>query len=175
MRSKFLWTYCNRILDVEGSRSRRVHVYEGALHVVDSGKSTLLSLLRKFRDRKASDPRDKVYALLGLVRTPQSRLPMIPDYSLSEVEVFRQATLECIYETGSLSIFSTELGRKFRTDLPSWVPDWGAPRGFTYQTRATAVELYNACSSRDLATETSVRPIGEKALQVEYSSLGPIH
>jgi hypothetical protein len=29
---------------------------------------------------------------------------MIPDYSLSEVEVFRQATLECIYETGSLSI-----------------------------------------------------------------------
>jgi hypothetical protein len=129
----------------------------------------------KIRDRKASDPRDKVYALLGLVRTPQSRLPMIPDYSLSEVEVFRQATLECIYETGSLSIFSTELGRKFRTDLPSWVPDWGAPGGFTYQTRATAMELYNACSSRDLATETSVRPIGEKALQGEYSALGPIH
>jgi hypothetical protein len=41
---KVLVDYCNRILDVEGSRSRRVHVYEGALHVVDSGTSTLLSL-----------------------------------------------------------------------------------------------------------------------------------
>jgi hypothetical protein len=98
---------------------------------------------------------------------------MIPDYSLSEVEIFRQATLECIYGSNSLSVFSTEWGRKFRTDLPSWVPDWGAPGGFTYETRAAVVELYNACFAEDGATESTVR-LEEGALKVKSCRFGEI-
>jgi hypothetical protein len=116
---------------------------------------SLLGLLRRFRDRKASDPRDKVYALLSMARTPQGRAPLQPDYSLSEVEVFTQATMQSIYATESLSVFSTELGWKFRKDLPSWAPDWGAPEGNTYASRTKAMYLYQACLEK--ATPTSVR------------------
>jgi hypothetical protein len=123
-------------------------------------KVPLLDLLRQFRDRKASEPRDKVYALLNMAQTPLDREPLVPDYSLDEVEVFRQATLESIYSTKSLSVFTTELGRKFRSDLPSWVPDWSAPGSDTYRLRAKAIELYDACSGE--TTPMSIIPTDDR-------------
>jgi hypothetical protein len=78
-------------------------------------KWPLLDLLQKFRDRRASDPRDKVFALLGLARPSNAMSGLLPDYSLSEVEVFRQATLACMYEAGTLSVFSIDLGRSSGT------------------------------------------------------------
>ncbi|EMD93890.1 hypothetical protein COCC4DRAFT_191246 [Bipolaris maydis ATCC 48331] len=118
----------------------------------------LLELLRLFRDKKASDPKDKVFALLSMVEVVPGREPLVPDYSLSEKEVYLQATLESIYSTKSLSVFSTELGRKFRSDLPSWVPDWGAPGSHTYDWRAKTIKYYNACERE--ATPDSIIPIG---------------
>ncbi|KAH7068470.1 hypothetical protein FB567DRAFT_573932 [Paraphoma chrysanthemicola] len=106
---------------------------------------TLQRLLRKFRNRQASDPRDKVFALLNIARPPAAGSAMIPDYSLSEASVFCRANLECIYGSGNLSVFSIDLGRKYRSDLPSWVPDWGAPGGSTYDIRVEAVNLYDSC------------------------------
>jgi hypothetical protein len=137
-------------------------------------KWPFLDLLRKFRDRRASDPRDKVFALLGLARPSKATSGLLPDYSLSEVEVFRQATLACIYEAGTLSVFSIDLGRKFRNDLASWIPDWGAPGGFTYEVRGAAANLYTACPSLEMADEKSVRPIGQGILQVQGRSFDTI-
>jgi len=158
---KVLEDCCKRISDI-------VDLRECLQSDVPIDTVPLLSLLQKFRDRHASDPRDKVYALLSLVRFHPtystnivSRYPyrtelrsfplemresrgMLPDYSLTDVETFGLATLQCICEKGSLSVLSTELGRKFRDDLPSWVPEWSAPGGFTYRLRAAAVELYQA-------------------------------
>ncbi|KAF5844197.1 hypothetical protein GGP41_004962 [Bipolaris sorokiniana] len=127
-------------------------------HQSETAYLGLLELLRLFRDKKASDPKDKVFALLSMAEFVPGREPLTPDYSLSEKEVYRQATLESIYSTRSLSVFSTELGRKFRSDLPSWVPDWGAPGSHTYHLRAKAIKYYNACGRE--ATPDSIIPIG---------------
>jgi len=124
----------------------------------------LLSLLTRFRDRKASDPRDKVYALLSMTWTPPGRTSLVPDYSLSKTEVFRRAALESIYTTESLSIFSTELGRKLKDDLPSWIPDWEAPGGYMYTARAKAIDLYNA--NREKATPLTIKPMNDTALRL---------
>ncbi|KAK3217493.1 hypothetical protein GRF29_1g3204794 [Pseudopithomyces chartarum] len=52
------------------------------------GQISLLSLLRRFKSRKASDPRDKVYALLSLVKDDDNAYKaMNPDYSLTEYEI----------------------------------------------------------------------------------------
>ena len=51
---------------------------------------SLLSLLRKFRTRKASDERDKVFALLNLVRHWGPNGPLRPDYTLQPGEVWFQ-------------------------------------------------------------------------------------
>jgi hypothetical protein len=105
------------------------------------GEKTMLSLLQQFRGRKASDPRDKVYALLSLV--PPGGTELLPDYSLSVEEVFRKATLDILKVSGSLLVLSTDIGRKFRSDLPTWVPDWDAPGGLTDDMRAAGIGVYS--------------------------------
>jgi hypothetical protein len=157
---------CSRILAIK-------HLRIAQYRTVDKDQigysRSLLTLLRTFRDRNASDPRDKVYALLGLV---QERVSMIPDYSLGDVEVYRQATLESIYNSKDLSVFSTELGQKSRSDLPSWIPDWSAPGEQTYSGRAEAVKLYNACP--DPATPTVVVPGENLALCLQTLQAAPV-
>ncbi|USP74885.1 HET-domain-containing protein [Curvularia clavata] len=106
---------------------------------------SLVSLLRRFRGRKASDPRDKVYALLGLVQPSSHRPPLIPDYSLSSAEVYRLAALESMYSSASLSVLTIDVARKYRQDLPTWVPDWEAPGDYGYNTRIDAMGIYDAC------------------------------
>lgn len=156
---KVLVDFSNRILDIDALRLeasdvnwRRVETPQGVRVMYRHPrnyvrrKQSLLALLRYFRDRQASDPRDKIYALLTLVTTPENCAPLQPDYSLSEVEVWANATLYCIQESESLSVLSTELSRKFRNDLPSWVPDWGAPGSLTFGLRGDMVELYDTCA-----------------------------
>jgi hypothetical protein len=145
----------NRILAIDDLRKEHYVSTPRQLAAPNRGSQTwpLLDLLRRFRDRKATDPRDKVYALLSIAYMSD---PMAPDYSWTDVMVFRRATLTCIYDSQSLSVLSTDLGRKFRSDLPSWVPDWSAPGGSIYEARATMVELYNACPQDFVADRTTV-------------------
>ncbi|KAF2652630.1 hypothetical protein K491DRAFT_726445 [Lophiostoma macrostomum CBS 122681] len=153
---RVLIDFSNRIRDIEelreAQRCRRLgrdslDMRNGlALHAVME-RTTLLRLLQRFRDRRASDPRDKVYALLSLVDDGPEGAPLVPDYSLSEREVFIKATLEIIRTSESLSVLNNDIGRKSRNDLPSWVPDWDSPIGQTNEVRVGAMELYNAPTS----------------------------
>jgi hypothetical protein len=87
---KILADSCNKIADIHALRILQHTVDRRGLDGQrEDDFISLLDLLRKFRNRKASDPRDKVYALLSMVLTPPGRPPLLPDYSLSEVEVFR--------------------------------------------------------------------------------------
>lgn len=105
-----------------------------------TGKRTgLLPLLRRFSGRKASDDRDKVYALLSLSCTS-----MAPDYSLDVATVYKKTVLDIIKSTSSLTALAGELGRKDRQDLPSWVPDWSATYDDLDRRRADSSEDYNA-------------------------------
>ncbi|KAF2831779.1 HET-domain-containing protein [Ophiobolus disseminans] len=176
-QAKVLDDCCSRILGIDELRTvQEIRKTEwGADDATFSERSPLLDLLRKFRDRRASDPRDKVYALLSMARKSQSRPRMVPDYSLTEAEVFCRATLECIYDVRTLSVFSIDLGRKFRDDLPSWVPDWSAPGSLTYQVRAEIAELYDACPSMGVADEKSVLRTETGTLEVKGSIFDVIH
>lgn len=173
---KVLEDFSQRITDIEELRSRHNSQYRRVREPQPDSRS-LLELLRRFRDRKASDPRDKVYALLSLVETDENTPaePIVPDYALSEAVVFAQATLHCIYTSGSLSVFSTELGRKFRDDLPTWVPDWSAPGSHTYTVRSRAVELYDACPTtqgiREVVTSLGLSYLHLKVRGFEFERI----
>ena len=92
---------------------------------MDAKETTILPLLRRFSGRKATDDRDKVYALLTLVRDKWSSI--VPDYSLTVAQVFQNTALSIIKNTISLHVLTGDIGRKDRQDLPSWCPDWSAP------------------------------------------------
>ena len=63
--------------------------------------ATLLDVLARFREAEASDPRDKIYGLLGLTSEDHG---IVPDYSKSVQEVFIDATAAHINMTQTLDI-----------------------------------------------------------------------
>ncbi|KAE8448242.1 hypothetical protein EG329_009673 [Mollisiaceae sp. DMI_Dod_QoI] len=108
---------------------------------MDGRDRALLPLLRRFSGRKASDDRDKVFALLSLAPT---QTQITPDYTLSVSAVFQTTVLDIFKTTKSLSVLAGDLGRKDRQDLPSWVPDWSAVYDDLDRRRAENTENYNA-------------------------------
>ncbi|KAF5982898.1 heterokaryon incompatibility (het-6OR allele) [Fusarium coicis] len=87
----------------------------------DGKETTLLSLLQEFSSRKATDDRDKVFALLGLAKDIKT---IKPEYSLSTVEVYRSTITDLIKHSGSLTALSGDMKRKNSGGIPSWIPDW---------------------------------------------------
>ncbi|EOA81405.1 hypothetical protein ACJQWK_10623 [Exserohilum turcicum] len=87
----------------------------------------LLALLLVSRHCDSTDPRDKVYSLLGLVGERLQQLITI-DYSQSVEEVLTRtaaAIIICREDFELLAYASLSLGPKhMEKGLPTWVPDW---------------------------------------------------
>lgn len=89
-------------------------------------------LLYQTRYFRATNPRDKIYAVLSIVShafggmEPTTDL-LRPDYRLSVRKVFIDVTREIAIKTGSVSVLSqVDHNSKQISDLPSWVPDYSA-------------------------------------------------
>jgi hypothetical protein len=88
---------------------------------------SLLDLLVRHRSRQSTDPRDKVYALVG-ISSSQWDLKLAIDYSLTTKQVYCEVARYVIESTESLAtICFCELPEiaPHTAYLPSWVPDWG--------------------------------------------------
>lgn len=79
----------------------------------------------------ASDPRDKVYGLLGLLHDPGSGLSaqIIPDYSMKPCAIYAEVTRNYTAEKDTFDmIYAAGIGRiRVVEGLPSWVPDLSRP------------------------------------------------
>jgi hypothetical protein len=125
-------------------------------------QTTLLQLLRRFRIRQGSDDRDKVYALLGLVRDRATAETILPDYTLSVAETYIQAAVEIIESTKCLSTLAVDVAANIRYDLPSWVPDWSTATGYRTVHRQQHIHLYNTTPSKLLSYELQRLKVYEK-------------
>ncbi|RSM20905.1 hypothetical protein CDV31_000276 [Fusarium ambrosium] len=119
------------------SELRRLQRYESIAEMRDldyfqrSLGSPLLWLLRTFRHRHSSEPRDKIYALARLLTKLDmgSKYKLRTDYSTSVATLFCRVAVLIMQETGLFWITSADLVAKSRDNLPSWVPNW--TDGFT--------------------------------------------
>lgn len=84
---------------------------------------SLLALLRNFRSFHATDPRDKVYAILSLMSKHEG-FDITPDYRLTVEEVYRELVKKYVAATRNLDILVCCLPAASNHALPSWVPDW---------------------------------------------------
>jgi len=83
-----------------------------------------LHILWRWRHRQASDPRDMIYALMGIfpLDTPWT---MAPDYTLSTAQVFSRATVELIRQTNNLAPMIGRRGLpRHVQSLPTWAEDF---------------------------------------------------
>jgi hypothetical protein len=76
------------------------------------------------RDCKCSDPRDRIYAFLGLA---DQKLSIKPDYTKTTREVYQLFVLRFLDCYQSLNILCSGELQESPGDMPSWVPDWSVP------------------------------------------------
>jgi Heterokaryon incompatibility protein (HET) len=117
----------------------------------------LLLLLMLSRSRRATEKKDKIYALCGLADDVGSDdLDIKPEYSKSvRVEdVYRETAENILRKSSSLDLLSVRrVTHNSKSQLPTWVPDWsvpdswagmflpGAPEKSGYKHWATPAEL----------------------------------
>ena len=93
------------------------------------GPDDLPTLLDVARPCKASDPRDKVFALLGLIAGAQTE-GLIADYTLTVEQVYTSVAAYIARTVGCIAVISRASLTSRLPDLPSWVPDWSSPGDF---------------------------------------------
>lgn len=92
-------------------------------------KRPLLWLLDITRDHYATDPKDKIYGLLGM-SSDYSSEELIPNYHRTVNEVYLDLVEAHLARYGSLHILNfCEPQRAREAGLPSWAPNWARDEG----------------------------------------------
>ncbi|KAI4859980.1 heterokaryon incompatibility protein-domain-containing protein [Hypoxylon rubiginosum] len=112
------------------------------------------------RHRNATNPRDKVYGLLGMINDAQN---ITVDYNLLVEMAYERSAREIITETRNLDLFCSLFQKHGENltrpnskaiNLPSWVLDWTRDfntvhnRDYSTSLHLRTLSLFNACGSR---------------------------
>lgn len=125
----------------------------------DARLMDLFQLLRRFHGSCVEDPRDKVFALLGLASLP-SMAALKADLETFEVRVDYRVEVNVLFQRLAQSILKASKCLDIlsipscRTDGPSWVPDWSAVNRQTESLSYTATPTYR--SARDSEAHPNV-------------------
>lgn len=120
-----------------------------------------LEIASKFRHREATDPRDKVFGILGLTGDLTKD---IIDYNAPVAAIYARAAIRLMEKTGNLDVLSHVLPRSWTSrakrrgvvpsrppGLASWAPDWSDTRPDenwrlrTLNQRETWASSFGAC------------------------------
>jgi hypothetical protein len=82
----------------------------------------LLELLLSHKSKKSTDPKDKVYALVGISSSRHTFGTI--DYSLSMREIYTHTASHIITTSQKLDVTCVKQHDFNQYDLPSWVTDW---------------------------------------------------
>ncbi|KAK4546756.1 hypothetical protein LTR36_001488 [Oleoguttula mirabilis] len=82
----------------------------------------IVQSLMQFSWKNATDPRDKLYGLLGL-QSGLTPTPVVPDYQISLQQLFCRFAADMVTTQGWLVPLCLDLAQEL-PDLPSWVPEW---------------------------------------------------
>jgi hypothetical protein len=110
----------------------QVLVYQGPGSLLDLrsdmglGEGSLLEVLRACRRKLASDAKDKLYGILGVL-PEETRKEFRADYSLSVKDVYTEVVDYLLKTTERLDVICDAIHFPVHTgsaNLPSYVPDW---------------------------------------------------
>jgi hypothetical protein len=112
----------NKLLSTEASRSFH-NILTFHQNVSSNQPVNLLAALERSSHALATDPRDKVYGILGLAYDASVYAP-VPNYRQSILEMCVQITKQSIRNLKLLDIVPLLGSANIAADMPSWVPPW---------------------------------------------------
>ncbi|RSL61644.1 hypothetical protein CEP53_005041 [Fusarium sp. AF-6] len=127
---------------------------------------SIADIFRKYRTRQTTDPRDKVYGLLGLL-PPEFRRKITPEYDAPVAKVYTDTALVLIEHTKRLDLLGVWNPEKSpNTDCPSWVLDFREPEPVRKPLSHQYCTLNSACHVR-FQSPDELRVIGIKIAELE--------
>ncbi|CAI4213044.1 unnamed protein product [Parascedosporium putredinis] len=157
--------------------------------------SSLGKALELFRSTIASDPRDKVFAFLGLLsdlrfdlkqsppltfsKTTRDVPAPVPDYTKSVTQVYTDASVYLMQSTTNLIQLFELKEPRFEDEagaLPSWVPDFSiAARGVFDLFEPRCIKMWATCGSVKsncfrLLDERTLRVSGRRVAHIEHKA-----
>lgn len=123
-------------------------------------------LARDFRSFLSSDPRDKIFSLLGLVYKFSEQRGKA-DYRMSVAKVYETATRQIIREDGDLRVLCERNDVRPVEGLPSWVPDFSVPG---------VISIPNSAADRGIAVPGFKNvELDSPVLKIRGLRVGPIN
>jgi hypothetical protein len=115
---------------------------------------SVLAAIANFTNRAVTNPKDRVYGMLGLGTGPYSDL-VEPDYSYSPEKICEVLAMRSVERTGKLE-FLSHLFERDNPKLPSFLPNWTGKFTWieTYSSRIFHTDFFSA--SLDLPAEVSL-------------------
>ncbi|KAI4670279.1 uncharacterized protein J4E79_000560 [Alternaria viburni] len=150
------------------SRTALEDVREGNADIIykwDTISWSFLRTLSEFRIFQSTDPRDKVYGLIGLIGSEADGGSMVPDYEKSAALVFAETALHTITSTKHLLVFADVVHRPDydgEDGYRSWAPRWDLPLLAARIGSQFVVPGYGACSGREAQIVDTKGPGGEQ-------------
>ncbi len=89
----------------------------------ESVNRTLYNVLKNFRVCQATDPRDMVFAVVGMQYDSQDSV-LVPDYTRTVDELYSLVTFFMITKYGLNILCEAGLANRTLDNLPSWIIDW---------------------------------------------------
>ena len=122
--------FASSVLSENTLNSTQKLVFTGHLQekVARGNLPDFLSVITSSRSLIATDPRDKIYALLGIVSEFQcDNVSMaVPDYTKSIEHVFIEMTYSVMQARNDLAVLSLASPQTAIKNLPSWCPDYSS-------------------------------------------------
>ena len=113
--------FVNAAVELDDARAREE---EASLGDEQATRGSLLRLLAETRNRLASDARDKVYGILGMVSPKDELIRHVKaDYTKTVISLYTELATQALEVLPRCQILRY-CGRQELRGLPSWVPDW---------------------------------------------------
>nr|CEG02308.1 unnamed protein product [Fusarium pseudograminearum CS3220]CEG02964.1 unnamed protein product [Fusarium pseudograminearum CS3487] len=141
--------------------------------------SKLMDVLTRFREMESTDPRDRIYSLLGLATDDHG---IHADYTKSVPDLYRTTTISLINLSGNLDIlcqnpFEASRGHKAlqhaQDALPSWVAEFNSSHRDCAEIIFAQREIFNA-GVKTCETPSRLLEAGSDTLIVRGIILGAI-
>lgn len=111
-----------------GSHLHFISIYRNAVMTEGRRRHKLTAWLQSARSFECSDPRDRIFAFLGLSGDAEM-LGMLPDYEKSCERLYIEFAVSILKAYPYLRLLCYASCCR-RLDLPSWVPDWSINPSF---------------------------------------------
>lgn len=136
--------------------------------LVSLGDGALLEVLRACRRKSSSDPKDKVFGILGVL-DKEVREEFAVDYGKSAKDVYTDVVDVLLATTDRLDVICEAVHFPVYTssaNLPTWVPDWSHIPATSAISSSPGTDF---AASRD--AKANYRFLGERRHQLEISAI----